>query len=100
MSPKNLFALSLGIAAAMLVAQTVRASQFECASRAAIVARLTEDFGETRQAVALTDDQRLIETYVSAQTGTWSIVASQPNGFACLIASGEFWQAENNDPKA
>ena len=38
----------------------------------------------------------VVETFVSAQTGTWTITVNTPNGTTCLVASGQSYQAVND----
>ncbi len=33
------------------------------------------------------------ETFANPVTGTWTILASRPDGVACLVASGELYEA-------
>jgi hypothetical protein len=59
-----------------------------CAPREQVVARLATVYGEThRRAVRETDD-RLIELFASAETGSWTIAVTTRDGTACLVASG------------
>ena len=94
------FALSLGIAAFVLVAAQGRAGPGQpqaavappCGERAAIVARLADTYGETRHAAGLSNGRAMVEVYASARTGTWTIIATHPDGRACLVASGQSFQ--------
>ena len=65
-----------------------------CADRATVVERLEKRFGEVRQAMGLNRANSLVELFASAETGTWTIVVTTPNGKSCLIASGDLWESQ------
>ena len=62
-----------------------------CAPRAAVVARLARDFGETPRGLGLAGAERLVELFASKDTGTWTLLRTAPDGTACLIAAGHDW---------
>ena len=62
-----------------------------CAPREAVVDRLASTYGESRQSIGLGDQGVMIETFVNADTGTWTITVTTPNGQTCLVASGQSW---------
>ncbi len=64
-----------------------------CGPRASVVESLRARYGETRQGLGLARDSGVVEIYASAETGSWTIVLTLPNGASCLIASGEAWEA-------
>lgn len=65
-----------------------------CAERNSVVDRLEKRFGEVRQAVGLNRQNGVIELFASADTGTWTILLTSPDGVSCLIASGDTWQTQ------
>jgi hypothetical protein len=65
-----------------------------CADRATVIERLEKRFGEVRQAMGLNRSNAVIELYASAETGSWTILMTTPNGVSCLIASGELWESQ------
>lgn len=71
---------------------TVAASR--CDDRAKVVARLAEKYGEEVQSMGLNASNHVVEIYASEDTGTWTILATRPDGVACLIASGHLWEAD------
>jgi len=84
-------AISLGLT--VLVAQQVSAQQNRnCAPREAVVDRLATTYGESRQSIGLGEQGVMIETFASANTGTWTITVTTPNGQTCLVASGQSWE--------
>ena len=92
MTRQNLFALSLGFAAAALIATSVRAQGVQCGERTAVAERLASGYGETRQSVGLAANNSMIEVYASDATGTWTIVVTTAAGTTCLVASGTNYQ--------
>jgi hypothetical protein len=70
-------------------AQTTR----QCAPRAAVVERLAESYGETRQSVGIASNNAMIEVFASADTGSWTILVTVPTGISCLLASGMSFEA-------
>lgn len=64
-----------------------------CGQRDQIVSQLKSVHGESRQAVGLQQNSRVMETYANPETGSWTIIVSMPTGVACLVAAGEAFQA-------
>jgi hypothetical protein len=63
-----------------------------CDDRAKLVGTLQETYGEQHRAVGLEEDtEQLLEIWVSPDTGTWTILMTQPNGISCLAAAGSDW---------
>jgi len=79
---------------ATLTAQGATAQQAaNCGPRDAVVARLAEGYGETRQSIGLGANNALMEVFASAQTGTWTITVTMASGMTCLIAAGQAFEA-------
>lgn len=64
-----------------------------CAARAAVVDRLADGYGETRQSVGLGTNNAVVEVFASDKTGTWTITVTVPGGLTCLIASGQSFES-------
>lgn len=84
---------------------TAQQGALTCADHAAVVDRLADRYGETRQSIALGANNTVIETFASAETGTWTLTVTTPGGPTCLVAAGEAWQRmddplPNTDPGA
>lgn len=90
---KNLFALSLGLAATLLIPSPSSAQQSQCAPRQAIVENLSTKYGETRQSIGLAQRNNVVEVFASTETGSWTILFTRPDGVACLVASGQHFEA-------
>ncbi|HQY44066.1 MAG TPA: hypothetical protein PK450_07800 [Paracoccaceae bacterium] len=87
---RQLFALSLGFVACILLADRARAEETpRCGPRAEIIAQLTGNWGEGRRATGLIGTSAVMELFVSDDTGTFSLLATLPDGRSCLIAAGD-----------
>ncbi len=62
-----------------------------CGKRADIVRLLREQYGESPIAHGLSDAGTVAEVFTSAR-GSWTIVATAPNGQTCVDAPGQSWQ--------
>ena len=80
----GLIALTAGTASA----QNMR----NCAPRDAVVDRLASGYGEARQSMGLGANNQVVEVFASAETGTWTITVTMPNGLTCLVASGQAFE--------
>lgn len=87
------------LACAMTIASIhgAKAQNGLCAPRDEIIKQLKVKHGETRQVVGLQRNFRVMETYANPETGTWTIIVSNPNGVACLVAAGQAFEASATD---
>lgn len=86
--PRHLFALSLGFAAALLVAEARAA----CGPRDLGIAALSPRHGESRRAVGLASNGAAVEL-LQAGGGSRAIIALAPDGTRGLVGSGQDWIA-------
>ena len=94
--------LTMSLGLTVLVAQQATAqANRKCAPREAVIERLANTYGESRQSIGLGEQGMVIETFASSNTGTWTITVTIPNGQTCLVASGQSWEelAEALPPK-
>jgi len=76
------------LAAALLTAPQATA-QAACGPHERVVAHLATRFAETRQALGLAArGTAMIEVFANLDTGSWTVLLTQPDGTACMIASG------------
>jgi len=75
-------------ALAVLLPFTAQAAP-QCGPRAAILSHLAERYGETRQTIGLAANGAVLETFANRSAGTWTLTATGPDGFTCLVASGQ-----------
>ena len=99
MTRPNTLAFAAPLMAATLLALPVQAqtSARNCGPHAAIVERLADGYGESRQSIALGANNTVVETFASLETGTWTIVVTQPGGPTCLVAAGQAFQLVSED---
>lgn len=62
-----------------------------CAALPLIVDELDEKWGESRVAAGLSAQGVLFQVFQS-QSGTWTLVISDPTGRACALAAGTNWE--------
>ena len=81
-------------AALYLISTTDVAAQSSrnCGPRDAVIERLAEGYGETRQSVGLGANNAVVEVFASEETGSWTITVTQPGGLTCLVASGQSFE--------
>jgi len=65
--------------------------QQQCGKRDDVVRMLRQRFGESPVAHGLSDSGAVAEVFTSS-SGTWTIVATAPNGMTCMVGSGLSWQ--------
>lgn len=82
---------ALGLIA--MTAGTVSAqSARNCAPRDAVVERLAESYGESRQSMGLGANNAVVEVFASPESGTWTITVTSATGVTCLVASGQAFE--------
>ena len=87
---RTLFALSLGLAGLILVPAAGRAAP-QCAPHDTVAANLATQFGEARRSMGLAQDNTVMELY-AADSGTWTLTMTLPNGMTCLVAAGNSFE--------
>ena len=92
---RNFFLMSFGIGAMMLAANHAQAQSRQCAAHEAVVERLADRYGESRQSIGLGSDNSVVEVFASTETGSWTIVVTRPGGPTCLVAAGQSFQLLN-----
>ena len=88
---RNVFlatAMTATLAASALPAQ----SRGNCAPHDAVVERLAERYGESRQVMALAADNSVVEMFASDETGSWTITVTNAGGLTCLVAAGQHYR--------
>lgn len=90
-------ALVFGLAA---LAPPAAMAQVNCANREAVIERLQNSFKESLSAAGLQSANSLIEVWSSNDTGSWTIISTQPSGISCVLASGSYWHQIWTDPSA
>ncbi|WP_299353994.1 hypothetical protein [uncultured Shimia sp.] len=88
---QELISATMGLGLMALAENQVAAQQNNCAPREVVLQRLTEGYGETRQAIGLGANNVVVEVFAS-ETGSWTITVTLPNGATCLVASGQAYE--------
>ena len=98
---QNFLALSLGLAGVILAAHASfgQDQPAQCAPRDTVTADLAQRYGETRRAWGLAANA-VVEIYASAQTGSWTIAVSTPDGQMCLVAAGQGFETDPDQTPA
>jgi|Cruoilmetagenom7_1024161.scaffolds.fasta_scaffold00120_61 hypothetical protein len=92
---KILHLAALTAAAALYIASTSQVhaqSRANCGPRDAVVQRLADRYGETRQSVGIGSNNAMVEVFASDESGSWTILVTMPSGVSCLVASGQSYE--------
>jgi len=81
---------SLAVALAALLSLPANAQTVSCATRDAVVDKLTR-LGEAQAGLGLNGSGQIMEIWASRNTGTWTIVMSWSDGRSCIMSYGESW---------
>ena len=65
--------------------------QVPCGTRDQVVKVLKETYGERAMAHGIAHSGSLAEVFIGP-SGSWTIIATSPNGISCMIGSGESWE--------
>jgi hypothetical protein len=66
-------------------------SQSNCAAREKILNTLNQEYKEAPAGLGLTQAGSVVELLVS-RAGSWTLLATAPNGMSCLLAAGDHWE--------
>ncbi len=84
------FFIVSGVASWVAFPSAVQA-QAVCGERIALVEKLKAGFNEAPRSMGLANNGHMVEVFASPK-GSWTIIVTQPNGLACLLAAGENWE--------
>jgi hypothetical protein len=84
-------------ASALTLAATARAEgppggRVPCSAYTEIARQLGDRYEEAPVSLGLQANGNLLQVFASPASGTWTIVSTAPNGFACVVAVGEHWE--------
>ena len=94
---KTTFALAAAAAVCVAgapVTDALAQGQSVCGKRPDIITQLERKYGETRQSVGVQQNRGVVEVYASPESGSWTIIITDPRGLTCLIAAGEAFEIE------
>ena len=83
---------ALGPTEAMAQMQAPSQGQ-QCDERTKVLGHLATKYREAPVAIGVTSAGGLVEVLSTGDGNTWTIIVSNPNGVACLVAAGEGWRA-------
>jgi hypothetical protein len=89
------------LVALLAAAPAAPAEQIACGKRSDLLQHFQQAYHEGPSVIGLTHDGRLLEVVV-APSGTWTMLVTAPGGPACVVATGQDWQAitVETDPAA
>ena len=83
--------LAIALVGFTLLSTAPASAQQLCLSHDEVVAQLDKKFAEQAAGRGLAKGGKaMFELFVS-ETGSWTLVASKPNGPSCIVASGDSW---------
>ena len=88
--------LSITLASAALLSTAPLAdanNPMICGERNDIIKQLKSKYGEIAQSRGLTRGTGLVELFANSNSGSWTIVITNPAGTSCLMAAGEAFEA-------
>ena len=53
---------------------------------------LNSQYDETARAIGVISEEAVLEVFVSKDTGTWTVLVTDPKGLSCVLAAGQAWQ--------
>ncbi len=66
-------------------------AQQMCGERSEALVRLENGYSEVPAAMGLASNGSVVEVFAS-ESGTFTIIITQPNGISCMMVSGESWE--------
>ena len=78
--------------ALLLSAGAAQAQSVQCSDHEAMTRMLAQNWGESRQSIALDAADSMVELFASPETGTWTLTLTEPGGPTCMIASGHSFE--------
>lgn len=87
--------LGAGLVLLSTVAQAAdegRPLAIPCFSYAEVVRQLKGTYAEAPVSLGLQSNGNLLQVFSSAESGTWTILSTSPDGNACVLAAGNNWE--------
>ena len=82
----------LTTALVLLAAEAANAQGAQCSAHEEMSRHLAENWGESRQTIALDAANSVVELFASEETGTWTLTVTSPDGQTCMVASGHAFE--------
>jgi hypothetical protein len=71
----------------ILLPNALEAQGRNCAPREVVIAQLAEKCGKSCQAIGMGQQGMAMETFASAETGSWTITFTIPTSLTCIMVS-------------
>lgn len=84
--------IPLTLTLAAMAAIPAHAEPERCGDRATITDRLKSGYGEEFAGGGLRNSESIYEVWMSAESGTWTILMTRPDGKSCVMAAGTNWR--------
>ena len=88
---KRLISAALIFGAAALAPPAQAQNRALCMSRDSLIETLEGRYAEALTGGGLQSAGQLLEVWSSADTGSFTVFITYPNGMSCIMASGENW---------
>lgn len=79
------------LGASAMLAGPALSQSYPCAPRDEIVTSLTAEFGERQKAMGLQQGENLMEIFASEESGSFTVLVTDPEGESCVVAMGSNW---------
>ena len=89
---KNLLVGALLCLSALTATNAEAQTSRVCGLHAKVIERLHTGYGETRQMIGLGSNGAILEVFASEESGSWTILVTNPQGVSCLIAAGQAFE--------
>lgn len=86
------FAVMFSLLLVLVWASSLDAQSRNCAPRDAVLERLADGYGESRQSIGMGANGAVVEVFANLESGSWTITVTNPHGIACLVASGQSFE--------
>jgi hypothetical protein len=95
----GLLAVGAAVTAAPALAEdAAEPTTLACGDHDTVVDALRSRFGEHAVSRGLDTAGRLIQVFASADTGTWTIIATRADGTSCVMAVGRHFEQRPMNP--
>lgn len=92
--PKIAIGLTTAAFAGLAVAGSAGAAEnMICGKRESIIDQLEVKYGETARVMGFSRGAGVVEVYANDQSGSWTILITNPSGMSCLMAAGEAFES-------
>ncbi|MAO56673.1 MAG: hypothetical protein CMM61_13385 [Rhodospirillaceae bacterium] len=86
-----LLAAGLLFAVSRIAPMPAAAAGSICGDRSEIASSLSQRFSEEPRSLGVDADGGILEVFVS-ETGSWTIIVTNPRGRTCVLTAGENWE--------